>query len=114
MVKKKVEQQIRVFVERYNISAKFNEYVFCPANAIEERFYNRSEAVLPEFVTTDGVICSAEFIGTWNNRGNVYEDEFDRICQRRYGIPFVSIRSMWIGRLGTLDYFWHLIRLEVK
>lgn len=99
-------------VAQYSIMAKPTEYIFCPANAIDEQFYHRDSYIIPELVTTDGVAHRATFIGTWNNRGGVYEDEFENICQKRYGVPFMNIRSMWIGRLDKLDDYWHLIKLE--
>ena len=99
-------------VARYYINAKSAEYVFCPANAIEYEFYHRDPYVIPELVTTDGVAHKAEFIGTWNNVGDVYEDEFENICKMYYGAPFMSIKSVWIGRLGKLDDYWHLIKLD--
>ena len=99
-------------VRQYRIHAKSAEFVFCPANAIENGFYTRDSYVTPELVATDGVAHKATFIGTWNNRGGVYEEEFENICQKYYGLPFVSIRSMWIGRLDKLDDYWHLIKLD--
>ena len=103
-----------VVTQQYKIQAKFNEYVLCPRNAIEPGFYTRNPAILPELVTADGSVCEAEFISTWNDTGGVYDDEFDNICQCRFGVPFVSIRSIWIGRLGRIDDFWHLIKLKRK
>lgn len=110
-VVKKNPEPTRI-VEQYYIQAKSAEYVFCPANAIDSEFYHRDSYVIPEFVTTDGVAHRPTFIGTWNNRGGLYQDEFERICQRYYGTSFVAIRSIWIGRLDKLDDFWHLIKLD--
>lgn len=101
-----------VMTETYRLNSKSSERVFCPANAIEERFYARDCHILPELVTNDGIVHRCEFLGTWNNRGGMYEDEFENICQREYGMSFLSIRSMWIGRLGHVDEFWHLIKLN--
>ena len=111
MAKKTIVEQPKVTIQ-YRILARSADYVFCPANAIEDEFYHRGQNVIPELVSTDGVIHKPTFIGTWNNTGGVYEDEFEDICQRRYQMPFVSIRSMWIGRLGRLDNYWHLIKLD--
>ena len=108
----KAERVKPVTTVRYRIESKSAEYVFCPANAIEYGFYTRDSSILPELVTSDGVVHRCQFVGTWNNCDGVYEDEFENICQRRYGMPFVSIRSMWIGRLGHVDDFWHLIKLD--
>lgn len=97
---------------QYRIKAKSADFIFCPANAIEDGFYNRNSYVLPELVTNDGHVHKCQFIGTWNNRGGVYDEEFENICQDKYGMPFLSVRSMWIGRLGRVDDFWHLIKLD--
>lgn len=110
-VKKSPPEPIRV-VKQYRIQAKFAEYVFCPANAIEYEFYNRDSCVIPEFITNDGTTHRPTFISTWNNLDRVYEDEFEDICQKYYDEPFVTIRSIWIGRLDRIDDFWHLIKLE--
>jgi len=110
--RRKVERVPVVITAQYRIESKSAEYVFCPANAIENGFYTRDACILPELVTSDGVVHRCQFVGTWNNRGGVYEDEFENICQRRYRMSFVSIRSMWIGRLGHVDDFWHLIKLD--
>ena len=97
---------------QYRIQAKSSEFVFCPANAIEHEFYLRNQNIIPELVSSDGIVHRCTFVGTWNNAGGIYEDEFENICQSRYGMPFVSIRSMWIGRIGRIDDYWHLIKLE--
>ena len=99
-------------VVQYHIQAKSSEYIFCPGNAIQQDFYTRRPEVVPEFVTVDGVSHRVEFIGTWNNVNSEYDDEFDSVCQKYYGMPFEAIRSMWIGRLSKLDSFWHLVKLD--
>ena len=111
---RKLQQEPAVVTAQYKIEAKFNEYVLCPRNAIEYGFYTRNPSVLSELVTADGSVCEAEFIATWNDTGGVYDEEFDSICQSRFGAPFVSIRSIWISRLGRLDDYWHLIKLKKK
>lgn len=97
---------------KYSIQAKSAEYVFCPANAIEPEFYRRNPYTPFRMVTTDGIVNDATFIETWYDRAGVFTDEFDSVCQRYYGMNFESIKSIWIGRLGTLDDYWHLIKLE--
>ena len=98
--------------EQYYIQAKSSEWILCPANAIAREFYTRAPNIEPELVTNDGVIHKCQFVSTWNNRDGVYEDEFECVCQRLYNMSFESIRSMWIGRLGRLDDYWHLIKLD--
>lgn len=109
---KKKEIPIPKVTMQYRIQAKPAEYILCPANAIEHVFYNRGQNIIPELVTADGSVHKCTFIGTWNNSGGIYEDELDGVCQRKYGVPFVSIRSVWIGRLGKIDDYWHLIKLD--
>lgn len=111
-MKKKIAIERPKVVVQYRIDAKSAAYILCPANALGYDFYHKSPDVCPELVTNDGIAHKCEFISTWNDVGGVYEDEFESVCQRIYGIPFASIRSMWIGRLGRLDDFWHLIKLD--
>ena len=99
-------------IMRFAISSKFTEWVFCPANAIERGFYNRDASAVYGFRTIDGANALPQFVGTWNNTGGEFDEEFERICQDRYGLPFVNIRSIWISRLGYVENFWHLIKLE--
>lgn len=108
--KREYEPERRVYA--YRIDAKPAEYIFCPANAIENEFYHRDPYIIPALVTSEGNTHKARFIGTWNNSGGVYEEEFESICRKYYGMSFVSIRSLWIGRLGKLDNYWHLIKLD--
>ena len=70
--------------------------------------------VVPEFDTDDCVICKPEFQTTWNNKGGAFEEELEQVSMVRFGVPFQSIRSIWIGRLGHIDDYWHLIKLERK
>lgn len=83
------------------INAKFAEYLLVPANGI----------AFGEVETTDGIMCRTEFQATWNNADGSFDDELDGICQREYKCSFQSIRSIWIGRLGYVSDFWHLVKL---
>lgn len=64
-----------------------------------------------QFKTSDGINVSVKFISTWNNKDGQYDEQLDGICNREYGAPFATIRSIWIGRLGKVDEYWHLIKL---
>ena len=99
-------------VMEYKIQAKSAEYILCPANAIEDDFYKRKDHSPFLLQTVDGVKHSVVFLCTWFNRGTMYDDELEATCQRYYGMTFEGIRSMWIGRLGRVDDYWHLIKLN--
>ena len=109
---KQNDTSMQRIVETYDLGAKFAEWVFCPADAIDGRFYHRAPNTDIRFRTTDGVIANPCFEGTWNNTDGMYDEEFERICQDKYGRPFMNIRSIWVSRLGKVDDYWHLIRLE--
>ena len=83
------------------IKAKFAEKLLVPENGIE----------FGEVETSDGVLCVTEFLATWNNDRGMFDDELDSICQREYGCSFQAIKSIWIGRLGQVSDYWHLVRL---
>lgn len=96
----------------YHLDIKFTPFAFCPLNAIDPSFYRRDvENVIPHFMTRDGVECSPEFLSCWNNEDSRYDAQFEELCQEYYGLPFRSIRSVWISRLGSADNYWHLIKL---
>ena len=96
----------------YKIQAKSAEYILCPANAIEDAFYKRNPDNPYCLETVDGAENIATFICSWCNRDCVYDDELEAVCQKYYGMTFEAIRSMWIGRLGRVDDYWHLIKLN--
>lgn len=83
------------------ISAKFAEKLLVPANGIE----------FGEVETFDGIKCRTEFLATWNNADGMFDEELEGVCQREYGCSFRAIKSIWIGRLGRLSDYWHLVKL---
>ena len=83
------------------ISAKFAENLLVPANGIQ----------FGEVETSDGIKCRTEFLATWNNADGMFDEELDGICQREYGCSFQTIKSIWIGRIGVLSDYWHLVKL---
>lgn len=83
------------------IQSKFVERLLGPANGI----------VFGEVETADGIMCGTEFLATWNNADGMFDDELDGICQREYGCSFKTIKSIWIGRLGCVSDYWHLVKL---
>jgi len=83
------------------IRAKFAEKLLVPANGI----------VFGEVETTDGIMCRTEFQTTWNNADGFFDDELEGVCQREYGCSFRAIKSIWIGRIGYVSDYWHLVKL---
>lgn len=102
-------------IETYRIQAKFASDVFFPSNAVEERFWKRDWNVNADirFQTMDGKICVPKFISTTNNKDGWADERFDDFCQRMFNISFRQMRSLWFGRLGKLDYYWHWVKLTV-
>ena len=97
---------------RYRIESKFADVILLPSNAIESDFWTSEKGVKATFITSDDVICKARWLCTWRNFEGSYDDLLDSICTARWNAPFVTIRSLWLSRLGKVDEFWHLIKLE--
>ena len=76
-----------------------------PDNAVNRAYRD------DEFETLDGVKCRMEFQMTCNNKNGMFDDSLDMDCLRYYGCHFQTIKSIWIGRLGRLDDYWHLVKL---
>ena len=89
------------------IHSKYTPFLLLPANTIPS-------VMISECETDDGVKCLIEFQATWNNKEGEYDEELDSICEKYYECPFSSIRSIWFGRLGRVDDYWHLIKLKKK
>lgn len=96
----------------YRIEAKFSEKVLLPANAIEADFFKGQSQEYYRFITADGQECKGRFAAAWNNEDGRYDERLDMVCQRSWAVPFASMRSMWIGRLGKVDDLWYIINLE--
>ena len=88
------------------IQSKYNEFVLMPSNAIAPNSF--------ECETMDGIICRIEYQTTWNNSDGEYDAELEEECQKRYGCSFAAIRSIWMGRIGKIDGFWHLVKMIKK
>ena len=90
-----------------SIYCDYNELVIAPKEAFD--------GLGPgQFQTKDGKVCTALFIAGWNNEGNRYDEQLDHICKKYWNVPFDSIRSMWIGRLGNIGNYWYFIQLKEK
>ena len=88
------------------VRCKFRDIVLIPANAIE------GGGAETRLLTLDGKECIAEYQCTWRNDNHQSEKSMDFECRRHFNKSFSQIRSMWIGRLGYVDDWWHLIRLR--
>lgn len=73
--------------------------------------HNAIRAGVSEYDTADGVKVRMKFIGTWNNKDGLFDEELDKVCQDVLGVPFETIKSIWIARLGYLDDYWHYVKL---
>ena len=84
------------------IQCKYNEKVLVPDNGI---------AGTGQYMTLDGQTVLVRLVGCWNNTGGYYEEELDALCQKEWGISFQALRSIWIGRLGRVGNYWHVIEM---
>ena len=85
------------------LNCRYAERVILPHNAL----YKGAEM----YDTADGVKVKLKFIGTWNNKDGLFDEELDKVCQDVLGVPFKTIKSIWIARLGYLDDYWHYVKL---
>lgn len=85
------------------IDCRFSDKIMIPSNGII--------ASEPTASTADGVKVKVKFCGTWNNENGRYDDELDDVCLRLWGVPFLTMRSIWISRLGSVSNYWHYIQL---
>lgn len=92
----------------YKIAAKSAPVILFPSNAVEPRFWKRSMTERYQFIGTDDVIYEPEFLHTWSRPC----EDLAECCETYFHMPFESMRSIWIARLGTLDDYWHLIRMK--
>lgn len=91
----------------HKILCKYSEFVLAPINAL-------AVGLNGEYETIDGVQCIARPHTTWNNEDGAYDGVLDEHCQRFFGCPFSTIRSIWVARLGSVNPYWHLVRMERK
>lgn len=83
------------------IKSKYVEYLLAPANAITDTIVE----------TADGVKCKLEYQATWNNEFGRYDAELDDMCQKYYNSSLPVISNIWIGRLGFISEYWHLVKM---
>lgn len=75
---------------------------------------NAFDSLSGDYQTTDGKVCSIDFLACWKNTDGQMDDDLDCCCRNVLGYPFSTIRSIWIGRLGHVDEFWYLVKLNKK
>lgn len=95
--------------DSYSIRAKFSEWILCPHEAIDRRFFSESGKFL---MTEDGIVANPKFTASFDNSDGSYDEILEFYSMDRFGIPFSSIKSLWIARIGTFSSCWHLIKLE--
>lgn len=86
----------------FRINCRFSEEVLIPAEGVREK----------ECVTLDGVSAVVSYLGAWDNKDGYYEEELDGLCEEKWKMPFKSLRSVWIARLGRVSELWYLIGLK--
>ena len=101
--KSKTEEKSAVV---FRINCDYSEYVLVPHNAIEKI------AVGCYYRTRNDTLVRGKFLCTWNNSDGSYDEELDEISLKYWNVHFPAIRSMWIARIGNVDNFWHLIKLN--
>ena len=89
----------------HKIQCKYAEFVMAPSNAL-------SGGLGEEYETIDGVKCLAKPYSSWNNSSGDYDSTFNDLCIKYFSCPFSTIKSIWIARLGFVDSFWHLVKME--
>lgn len=65
-----------------------------------------------QFKTLDGKVCDALFISVWDNRDGRYDEQLDHICQKYWGVPFASVKSLWYERCSEIEGYWYLLNLK--
>lgn len=88
------------------IQCKYTPKLLAPRNAFD--------SLSGDYQTTDGKVCSIDFLACWKNTDGQMDADLDACCHNVLGCSFNTIRSIWIGRLGQIDEFWYLIRLTPK
>lgn len=100
-------------VEPVRLFTKFRERIFVPRDVIDPRFYSRGVlSPVPDFITNDDIRVSAEFQMTVTDVTGAENEIYDDICMNVYGIPFITVYSIWKSRLPKVDSVWYLISLK--
>jgi hypothetical protein len=87
------------------LQSKYTLFLLAPLNAIDG--YTLGDAI----ETTDGIKVALKGQCLWNNEDGRYDTELEDFCQKQYHMPFQSIRSLWISRLGNVSHFWCLVEM---
>jgi len=98
---------------RFRIEAKFAPRVLLPSNAIEQAFFGEAVSQREyDFITLDGKQCKGRFLSALRNEDGRFNERLDLICMRNWNMPFESMKSLWISRLGVISDCWYLIELN--
>lgn len=97
-------------MKKYRISARFVGEALIPALALDCDFKGDNKDA--SFVTSDGVTVKLVFLSTMNNAQDFCEELLEHYCRTKYGMSFRRIEDMWSDRLGRLDDWWHVIKME--
>lgn len=89
------------------IKCKFAPFVLVPHEAIVGTEPGA-------YVTMDGNVCDANFLGTWDNRDGRYDNELDAICMKHWNMSFSSFKSFWYERCWRIEGYWHYVELKIK
>lgn len=88
------------------IDCKYSEIIIAPGNAF-------GKPMSDEYITADGKEVAVRWISCWNNENGQYDDVLNDECMRLWKMPFASLKSLWISRLGSCDGFWHKVELKL-
>jgi len=99
--------------EKYGkLSCRFAPEVLVPSNAIDGSFFLGAPADRYIFTTMDGHKCLGTFLASWKNSEDGHNDELQDFCMERFKCGFGTIRAIMASRLGKVEDYWHLIKLE--
>lgn len=96
----------------YKIKIKYAPEAMFPANAIEKAFYEDKDRGSALLETTDGVTVRPQFIWTLNTKGGWFDAELEKYSQEHFKMSFEHFKSIWFGRLGMVDDYFHYVRFE--
>lgn len=97
-------------MRKYRISARFVEEALIPAEALDCDFKGDNKDAI--FITNDGITVRLVFLSTMNNAKDFCEDRLEYYCRGKYGMSFRQFENRWADRLGRLEDWWHIIKME--
>ena len=61
---------------------------------------------------SSGELVRVTWLGTFDNSRGACDEDLEHIAQSLYGWSFSRLNSVWYGRLGKLDGWYDLIKME--